>query len=148
MGKKKRAQTRLDPDTKQRVDDYCREKGLSESEAVRRLVERGLVDEGYVETAPGARGSVRDEIQELNGRLASVRRSIAGLFVAVVYTATAVVAPTLAPSGFPVNAALSAVGLLLIVVLSLFDVIDITGAASAFRPSSSSNSSGEPNGDT
>lgn len=46
MGKS-RAQTRIDPDTESRVEEYADEREISESEALRRLIEAGLTDKGY-----------------------------------------------------------------------------------------------------
>lgn len=120
--------TRLNSDTKRLVDDYRRDRDISESEAVRALVEEGLVSEGYTESAPGTTGGMREQLDELDDSLTSIRRSIAGVFIAVVYTAVALLAPRFIESTTLVNSALTGVGILLIVVLSVTDVINITDA--------------------
>lgn len=144
MAKKDRVQTRLDPDDIRRVEDYRRDHDITESEAIRRLIQRGLLDEGYTESAPGASGSVRDDLQEINQGIASVRRSIAGVFVAVVYTAAALLAPRFVESSIAVNATLTVIGILLIIGLSLTDVIDIRAPGRALTGSNTEETDGAP----
>lgn len=143
MPKKDRVQTRLDADDIHRVEDYQRDHDITESEAVRRLVQRGLLEEGYTDAAPGAAASVRDDLENINEGLASIRRSIAGVFVAVVYTAAALLAPRLVESSVAVNIGLTVIGLLLIIGLSLTDVIDIRAPGRAVGSSDSGEGTGE-----
>jgi hypothetical protein len=135
MAKKDRVQTRLDADDIRRVEDYQRDRDITESEAVRRLVQRGLLEEGYTDAAPGAAASVRDDLENINEGLASIRRSVAGVFVAVVYTAAALLAPRLVESTLIVNAGLTVIGLILIIGLSVTDVIDIRAPGHALGSS-------------
>ena len=50
MGRE-RLQTRADSDTVEQVRDYTQDRDISDSEAVRRLLRRGLQAEGYRPTA-------------------------------------------------------------------------------------------------
>jgi hypothetical protein len=50
MGKT-RVQTRVEPDTLERIEEYCDERDIGESAAVRRLIHSGLAKEGYPVTA-------------------------------------------------------------------------------------------------
>lgn len=145
MAKKDRVQTRLDADDIRRVEDYQRDHDITESEAVRRLVQRGLLEEGYTDAAPGATGSVRDDLENINQGLASIRRSIAGVFVAVVYTAAALLAPRLVESSLLINTGLTVIGVLLIIALSVTDVIDIRAPGRVLTGSSSD--TGDTNGE-
>jgi Fe-S-cluster formation regulator IscX/YfhJ len=61
---KERYQTRLDPDTAAAVDDYADRHGVTEAEAVRRLVAAGLDVEQDDTLDPG---EIRADLREIRG---------------------------------------------------------------------------------
>ena len=62
---KKKVQTRVDRDLAKRIDEYAEKKGISESEAMRRLINGGLVVKGYRRPNPSFRGVVIGKIRSL-----------------------------------------------------------------------------------
>jgi len=50
MGKQ-RVQTRVEPDTKNRIDEYAEDRDIGDAEALRRLIRSGLANEGHPVTA-------------------------------------------------------------------------------------------------
>jgi len=69
MGKTK-YQTRLDDDDAERVDEYTEDRGINQSEAVRRLVRAGLAQEGYPVTATDGAGQIADRLEAIEARQA------------------------------------------------------------------------------
>lgn len=50
MGKS-RVQTRVEPDTQEKIDEYAEERNVGDAEALRRLIRTGLAAEGHPVTA-------------------------------------------------------------------------------------------------
>lgn len=69
--KKKQYQTRLDPDVAKQVDRYAEDRGLSKSEAIRRLTEAGL------EAGSGpSNNEIRDDLEDVKLTLRSIEDGI------------------------------------------------------------------------
>jgi predicted DNA-binding protein len=66
MARKKQYQTRLDPDTADRVDEYAEQQDVTKAEALRRLIAHGLnhADEDAMTAA-----EIRDDLEEIRNRL-------------------------------------------------------------------------------
>jgi antitoxin component of RelBE/YafQ-DinJ toxin-antitoxin module len=67
-----KAQTRIDPDTGEALDDYCEDIGISQSEVIRRAIRRYLTDEGYPVAAADGAGEYRRELDRVGDELANV----------------------------------------------------------------------------
>lgn len=116
MGNKEQIHTRVDPDMKNQISEYQGDRDVTQSEAVRRLLQRGLAEEGYpVSAADG--GTIRDELGELDSNLGEVRNDLHrgrfGILLAVAYLAVAI----RSPSTLAWNIGLIAAGLLLFIAL-------------------------------
>jgi peptidoglycan/xylan/chitin deacetylase (PgdA/CDA1 family) len=66
VARKKQYQTRLDPDTADKVDTYAEQQDVTKAEALRRLVTHGLdhADEDAMTAA-----EIRDDLEEIRNRL-------------------------------------------------------------------------------
>lgn len=82
MARKPLLQSRVEHATKEAVEDYAENNDLSQSEAVRRLIQSGLAQEGY--NVEGSRSWLE--------RIASVRTILSGtsllVISAIIYTAS------------------------------------------------------------
>lgn len=68
MARNPQVQSRVEPDTMDSISDYQEDNGdLSNSEATRRLIRRGLAEEGYNVAAPDG-GTVRADLKRLENR--------------------------------------------------------------------------------
>jgi antitoxin component of RelBE/YafQ-DinJ toxin-antitoxin module len=138
MATKQQIFTRVDPDVKEEIENYCDDRGVTQSEAVRRFVNRGLANEGYPVPATDG-GSIRNDLNKLDNNLGDLdsdvrevrddlHRNRTGIFIAVAYLATAY----LTPSTLPVTLALIIVGILLAVGLwyvGMFDLSALRGGS-------------------
>jgi predicted DNA-binding protein len=66
MARKKQYQTRLDPDTADKVDTYAEQQDVTKAEALRRLVAHGL-DHADEEAMTAA--EIREDLAEIRDRL-------------------------------------------------------------------------------
>jgi hypothetical protein len=113
---KERANTRLDPDTQETIEEYRKERDISEAEAYRRLIRVGL-DRELQATPDG--GEVMDRLDDLERRQEKMTqaqaqaqtRQLAAVSAALVY-----IAITLGTGLSGLLWALAGAGLLLAVV--------------------------------
>jgi hypothetical protein len=90
---RERVQTRCDADTVESVEQYADDRGISQSEAVRRLLRLGLDAEGY-DSPASLGGDNVERLAEREGYVAAnmntTVRLIGGLLVALAILGTAV----------------------------------------------------------
>lgn len=73
---RQKAQTRIDPDTGEALDDYCDDADISQSEVIRRAIRRYLSDEGYPVAAADGAGEYRRELERVHDELANVETTL------------------------------------------------------------------------
>jgi len=73
---RKKAQTRIDSDTGEALDDYCDDVDISQSEVIRRAIRRYLSDEGYPVAAADGAGEYRRELERVHDELANVETTL------------------------------------------------------------------------
>ena len=84
MPRKPRLQTRAENDTANAVEAYADEQDIGESEAVRRLIRAGLIENGYADEIGVAarRGTLEQEVT-VKGVIATVAVAVAVTFLLV-----------------------------------------------------------------
>jgi hypothetical protein len=115
MGKK-RVQSRVDPDTHDRIEEFRDTNNLSDSEAVRRLIRAGLEKKGYTDD------QTNQGVFERIARPFTVALGFVLLNLSVALYAGAAVSPAMGAT-----VALVAVG----TWLSIIGIVALTGAAAA-----------------
>jgi len=73
---RQKAQTRIDADTNDALEEYCDDHGLSTSETLRRALRRYLSDEGYPVAAADGAGEYRTALTELHDELGDVETTL------------------------------------------------------------------------
>jgi len=68
MGRNPLVQARVEPDTKEMVEQYAEERNISQSKAARRMLHRQLNAEGYGVAATDGGATVADRLDEIENR--------------------------------------------------------------------------------
>lgn len=82
MPRKPRLQTRAENDTAEAVESYADDHDIGESEAVRRLIRAGLIEQGYADEIGVASGrGTLEQTMTLKGVIATVAVAVAVTFL-------------------------------------------------------------------
>ena len=73
-----RVQTRADEDTVEQIDEYTEDRGISESEAVRRLLRAGLKEKGFRDDTDTPQGHA---VAHIDDRVRLIGGAMIGLAV-------------------------------------------------------------------
>jgi len=77
---REKVQTRCDGDTIEAIENYCDDHDVSQSEATRRLIRAGLIEQGYEIDVATKRGTLEQEVT-VKGVIATVAVAVALTFL-------------------------------------------------------------------